>query len=226
MRTFLFNLVTLRAFIVFTVLASVLHGGEVADPREPKREFIQSFLRELSRLTGDVFVLELWCKDDEAPETFIAPADIAILNKYTSAEKVIPAYFPKLNVTRGSQYGNLYYISDYRLRDLKAYSLNQDIPPTQFRGDGTQAISKLSELVPTLKPITWYSTHDINCFDKGFAPPKVSFGEEAKTVRQALSSVSTSAHTHGIFWVATTRIRGDTHETTVGYTTDVSPKKD
>lgn len=204
----------------------MLDAADVAAPREPNGESIQSFLRELSRLTGDVFVLERWCKDDEGPESFNAPVDIAILNKYTSAEKVIPAYFPKLNVTRGSQYGNLYYISDYRLRDLKGYSLNQEIPATQFRGNGTQAISKLSEFVPKLKPITWLSTSDVNRIDPGIAPPKVSFGGEAKTVRQALSSVSTSAHTHGIFWIATTRVRGDTHETTVGYTTDVSPKKD
>ena len=214
---------TLLLWLLFT--ATVGNGAEVADPSAPEGASIQSFLRQLSKLTGDVFVLEFWCKDDDAVESFFAPVDNAILNKYTSAEKVIPAYFPKLKVTRASEYSHIYYISDYRLRDVKNHTLNREIPKTVFEGQGSQAIIKLSELVPALKPMTWFSTPDGNRMDIGLASIKVSFGHEAKTVRQALSGVRTNNATAGILWIATTRVRGETHETTVGYTVDAAWEK-
>ena len=200
-------------------------AGDIAAPMEPRGESIQTFLRKLSKHTGDLFVLELWCKDDEAPDSFTAPLDIAIINKYTSAEKVIPAYFPRLTVTRASEYSHIYYIADSRLRDIKNYTLNREIPKTVFEGRGSQAIIKLSELVPALKPVTWFSNPDVNRMDIGLASINVSFGTEAKTVRRALSGVQTNNVTAGILWIATTRVRGETHETTVGYTVDAAWEK-
>ena len=221
------NNIHLHVKILFYLIigTSLAIGGETPERPLQFGESIQSFLRKLSKHTEDLFVLELWCKDDEAAGGFTAPLDIAIINKYTSAEKVIPAYFPQLKVTRASEYSHIYYVSDSRLRDVKNYTLDQKLPKTQFEGTGSQAISKLSELVPTLKPLTVFSTPDMNRMDVGLASIKVSFGDEGKTVRQALSGVRTNNATSGILWIATTRVRGETHETTVGYTTDAAWEK-
>lgn len=190
-----------------------------AQQSEPREVFLQSFLRELSAKTGDNFVLEKLASDKDGEKNMTAVVDFAIINAYTSPEKIIPVYYREMKVFRSPHNPRLYFVSDARLNDISNYSLLQKIPAMHYKGDERSYIKKLGENGSGIKPTELYSTGNLDRISYGTGA-KIDISLQQSDLRTALSAIISVHESRGIVWVATTRIKDGKHETTVDYTRD------
>ena len=183
--------------------------------------FLQDALRELSTRTGDVFALEFFAKTREVPWSQYVPMDVAVMNAYTSPEKLLGAYFPQFRVKRSASWPNLYFISNLEVVNIPDYAMSRRLSKFEVDGPPWQLIARLHDLVPSITEAKSFWIPDLNRAGPSLfhtAPVRVSL--ESVDVRHVLSGVVDLKKTRGIAWVAITRLKDERQETTVAYTQD------
>jgi hypothetical protein len=176
-------------------------------------------LRELSLRTGDVFTLETFSKGNDAAMSPNVTMDFAIMNAYTSPEKLLGAYFPAYKVERSPSERKLYFVFHSQVREVRDYGMARKLPAFQFEGNDRGLFARIGEAVPSIKGLDGLFMPDLNKRVL-FPSPKIRVSLPATDVRHALSACINMEKTRGIAWVATTRVKDGLQQTEVAYTRD------
>jgi hypothetical protein len=183
----------------------------------PYPRFIESTLRQLSKVTGTVFTLEKASADEQETEPLI---DYAIINQYSDINQILNVYYPAYRAQLDQINPIVCHVFNTGLALIRNYPLTQEVETFAFSGGAWPYFSQLALATTGISVMDQFPIGSVG----RLAPPVVGHVDisfQGASLREAFSFGIDPSMT-GIIWISYTSVSDAVPEAIISTTYDAT----